>query len=552
MKRALIYLAILLFPVTLHAQVAKQVEVEKNYTPSVSTAQKLAIIPDMTDTVKMRPEIDYAFTPRGYETSLMTENFKPATIAYWDFVRSRMLYVKAGAGVPLVSEADAYISTYRRDRGYAMAYVNHWGDYRDRMAIDGATKVTSHNAQMGNRIGGRAGLFMGRRLLEVDIYGDKQLRHRYPTTGERISYGDLNGKIRVGDDFTNLSRWNFNIEAGGKLYGNDVRLEDKAKLNQSNLFAKAALGKKHFRIHAGFEGAYGGGALEAYDNNVLMAGARYGFGREKFDFLVGADYYYDNVGELTNSPHHIFPYMRMMWKNAKQSFIPYVELEGEVKHHNFASLSYENPYIAPSNELVSKMVALPNETSYNGRAGFSGNLGKGLFSYNASAELSIADNHVYWYNSGADYLFELAYQHSLRINGSIVLRPSGWFVAEVALGAYVWANYANFYSNRPNFDVDVKLRYTGHRLSIGANVAYQSGIKWMTLVEGGATESTLPNFGYTQTPSTFTVGLDAEWRINDHWGVYAEGRNLTGSKVYEWLHYYYDTAQCLIGVKYNF
>ena len=111
MKRALIYLAILLFPVTLHAQVAKQVEVEKNYTPSVSTAQKLAIIPDMTDTVKMRPDIDYAFTPRGYETSLMTENFKPATIAYWDFVRSRMLYVKAGAGVPLVSEADAYIST---------------------------------------------------------------------------------------------------------------------------------------------------------------------------------------------------------------------------------------------------------------------------------------------------------------------------------------------------------------------------------------------------------------------------------------------------------
>ena len=226
MKRALIYLAMLLLPAALHAQVAKQVDVEKDYTPMVNTAQKLAIVPDMTDTVMMRPEIDYSFMPRSYETSLMTENFKPATIAYWDFVRSKLLYAKAGLAVPMESEADAYISTYRKDRGYAMAYVNHWGDYRNRMALDGVTKVKSHTSQMSNRIGGRAGLFMGRRMLEVDIYGDEQLRHRYPTTGERIWYGDVNGKIRVGDDFADLSRWNFNVEAGGKVYGHNARLED--------------------------------------------------------------------------------------------------------------------------------------------------------------------------------------------------------------------------------------------------------------------------------------------------------------------------------------
>ena len=87
------------------AQVAKQVEVEKDYIPSVNKAQKLAMVPDMTDTVMMRPDIDYSFMPRSYETSLLTENFKPATISYWDFVRKRLLYVKAAAGVPLASEA---------------------------------------------------------------------------------------------------------------------------------------------------------------------------------------------------------------------------------------------------------------------------------------------------------------------------------------------------------------------------------------------------------------------------------------------------------------
>jgi hypothetical protein len=230
----------MLLPVAVQAQVAKQVEVEKDYTPSVNTAQKLAIIPDMTDTVMMRPEIDYSFMPRSYETSLMTENFKPATIAYWDFVRSKLLYAKAGVAVPMESEADVYVSAYRKDRGYAMAYVNHWGDYRDRVALDGKSVATSHSMQMSNRIGGRAGLFLGRRKLEVDIYGDNQLRHRYPSTGERIVYGDVNGKIRVGDDFADLSRWNFNVVFKVSSAGDINCGENKCLVHRENHIAVAA------------------------------------------------------------------------------------------------------------------------------------------------------------------------------------------------------------------------------------------------------------------------------------------------------------------------
>lgn len=553
MKRILIYLMlILILPALAQAQVSKQVNVEKDYTPHVESAQKLAMVPDMTDTVMMRPEVDYAFTPRGYETSLMTENFKPATITYWDFVRSPMLYVKAAAGVPFASEADAYISTYRKDRGYAMGYVNHLGDYRNRKALDGVTKVSRRTSQMDNRIGGRAGLFVGRHLLEADIYANHVLRHRYPTSGERIAFGDFNGKIRFGDDFTNPSRWNFNAEIGGKLYGNKARLQDVGKFNQSDLMAKVAVGKNHFRFHAGFEGIYGQRALDDYSNNIVNVGLRYGFSRERYDFVIGADYYYDKVSELTSSPHRIFPYLRMMWKNKKESFVPYLEVDGGIKRHDFASLSYENPYVLPSSELVSMLLSTPNESSYNGRFGFGGNLAKGMFSYNLSAELSLADDHAYWYNSGADYLFDLAYQHSLRLNGSVVFRPSGWFMAQVQMGAYVWENYENFYSSRPNFDVDVELRYTGHRLSVGATLEYQGGVKWMTLAEGEPAEGVVPSYVATQTSNTINLGLDVEWRINTRWAVFAEGRNLTGSKLYEWLHYYTDSVQCMVGAKFSF
>lgn len=50
----------------------KTVEVTKAYVPSVEGASKLAVVPDMTDTVKMRPEIDYTITPLSLQTTLAT------------------------------------------------------------------------------------------------------------------------------------------------------------------------------------------------------------------------------------------------------------------------------------------------------------------------------------------------------------------------------------------------------------------------------------------------------------------------------------------------
>ena len=74
----------------------------------------------------------------------------------------------------------------------------------------------------------------------------------------------------------------------------------------------------------------------------------------------------------------------------------------------------------------------------------------------------------------------------------------------------------------------------------------------MTLAEGEPAEGVVPSYVATQTSNTINLGLDVEWRINTRWAVFAEGRNLTGSKLYEWLHYYTDSAQCMVGAKFSF
>ncbi len=559
MKRFL-YITLLcagvLFSTTSMAQVAKQVEVSKDYAPTVDKAQKIAIVPDMTDTVKMQPEIEYTITPRTYATSLLTENFRPATIAYWDYSHSRPLYLKAAAGVPLASEVDAYLSTYNKDRGYAMAYVNHWGDYRNRHTLTGE-KISNHTTEMSNRVGARAGLFVRRRTLEVDIYGDNQLRHRYPTTGEKITYGKVHGKVRFGDDFTDMSRWNFDVEIGGGVFGHEARnLQPQERFSQSGVGVNAAMGKlladKHLlMLHAAYDGYFGREALSPYSNNSLMAGLRYGFSGKRTNLIVGADYRYDKLSEATSSPHHILPYLHITWQSATERFVPFVEFNGELVRHDFSSLKYENPFFAATSATALALAMLPNEVKYNGRIGIGGNLGKGLFSYNLSAELSFADDHLYWYASGADYSFVTAYQHSLRLDGGVKLHPARWFEAELSAAVYAWENYDDYYANRPNFEADIDLRFMARRFRAELNLGYTSAIKWMTL-NAPQGENQPATYGYVKTGGTLQLGVNVEWRISNRMALFAEGHNLTASKVYEWLGYYDSTPQAMLGVKMTF
>lgn len=418
MKRLSYIVLMLALPVVASAQVAKQVEVTKDYVPMVKSAQKLSVIPDMTDTVTMQPDIEYEITPRSYQTSMLVENFRPATITYWDFNRSRPFYLRGAFGVPLTSEADLYVSTYNKDRGYAMAYVNHWGDYRNRHNYLG-DKVTSDITEMSNRVGGRAGLIVRRHMLEVDIYGDQQLRHRYPALGEKILFGNVAGKIRFGDDFTDMSRWNFNIEIGGNIFGENYVPEGAQKHNQSQANARFELGKllggRHiFKVHAGYTGVFGSAALSEYTDNTVMAGLRYGISGRRMEFLIGGDYYYDKLDGSTDSPHKVFPYLKLTWKNTSEKFVPYVEVDGGIRRHDYGSLIYENPYLRLPEGGEEAFLAIPNESVYNGRVGFGGNFGGGVFAYDVSAELALNDNHFYWYSYNySDYNGTNAYQQSL-------------------------------------------------------------------------------------------------------------------------------------------
>ena len=59
-------------------------------------------------------------------------------------------------------------------------------------------------------------------------------------------------------------------------------------------------------------------------------------------------------------------------------------------------------------------------------------------------------------------------------------------------------------------------------------------------------------YSYITTKGYFDLSLQAEYRITDRWVVFAEGRNLTGSTIHEWLNYYHSSIEGILGVKFTF
>ena len=94
----------------------REMEVTREYEPSVNAASKLGVKPNMVDTVALRPEVDFSVTPRPVTRGFGVTPIKPVQVNLDDYRTFGPLYVKAGVGAPLQSVLDAYFSsTQKRD-----------------------------------------------------------------------------------------------------------------------------------------------------------------------------------------------------------------------------------------------------------------------------------------------------------------------------------------------------------------------------------------------------------------------------------------------------
>lgn len=590
-KQLLIAVLSVVFPFLGVAQVEKQVEVTKAYVPRVDRAEKLPVAPDMTDTTHIRPDISYTITPLSLQTSLTTRPIRPATVTYWTFNRPLPLYLKAGAGYPLQSELDFYGSTQNASTGYLLGYVNHEGRYAD-IKNDFGRK---HNSmRMYNRAGIAAGKYLGRRVLEGELSYDNRMFHRYGAyatpglslgdlgfaPGGMNDYGDARLNIRIGDDFRNLERTNFEVGLGGSLFFDHSDRISGGSCGEASLAAYGrvarAFGRHRLSVGVGYDYLAGRGGLVGHNQQTVRAGLRYGIDGDVVRMEVGADYYHDRVespadpAPIVKSGGYLIPYAHFDINLGTRSLKPFLEIDGTVRDNSFRTLAGINPYLSDALWLDRSSV------DYHGRFGVGGTLGRNRFVYRLHAGFTIHDNRLYWFAdrvrffeaSGGSEQFvgslfqgffspEQGRQTVTSFNGEVEYRPLSELTLSLGLHGYIYNDDRHWANASPSFEGTFGVVYTGRKIGFGVEAVMQSSRVWNILDVDRVTAadgSTAVRNTLSRLSLPFGVDLRAhfDWRVSSRFGLFVEGRNLLGQPLYDYLWYPDQGANFMAGVKFQF
>ena len=594
MKRYITTLVILCaVSFTVSAQVSKHVEVTKDYAPEISKAKKMEVIPNMVDTITIRPEIDYTITPRSFASTLGTHRFKPATATYWEYQRRYPFYLKLGAGYPLNTVGDLYAMSHRADVGYIVGYANHYGLYAKlpyENGVDGKFyRRDNRSMQMNNKFGVTGGKYFGRYTLAGDLSYRMNLYYRYPfhnlynTDGSdylvykrrSIDTDDISFNVSFGDSFADYSHLNFKVYASANFFNDkSEHFVVGERYQQLNASAGATLAREitkrsSMSFNVDYNGYYGVRSLKAYQNSIVGAQLMYRYrSGGLMDLNVGSKLYYDhNPADVKRNRWHGFPMLNLSLNIGDRGLaVPYVEVEGKLQNNSYYSLANQNPYLAilgEGNGTLQSDKVIPNTEIYDVRIGVSGHTKDSKFSYRFYASMSFMKNALYWYNVNQIFFdVTTAKRNIWSLCGVIDYRPISQLLISAQVKGSLYSDYAKLGettidSAMPNVEGSLKVRYTHKQFTLGLSTEVYGKSRWTSLRNYALFN---PNYaepasiGHFTTPVALDLSLYADWHVNKTWTIFAEGNNLLGDimPTYRWAYYRELGASFTVGVKVQF
>lgn len=465
MKKSLIIFAMMLgcSVAAVAQELDKEVVVTKEYTPTLSTPDKLAIEPRMDDTVALRPEVSYSIAPQVWATRFEQQPITAANTYVWNYRRQPMLYVKAGAGYPLNSMADVLFSHTdgaRNSFGIDVVHRGQWCDVKDQVGVQHDADYSDSRVRLFGSLG------VGKRMSAgIEVVADHDLRNYYgdlnpqacamsmPLAG-LVATNPLNGfgaggRLWLGDDFSDLSHLNFRVAVDGGYYSSKLKELFIKRLGETEVsdfeaglmsvgaeIEMAKMFSQHgARLIVGYD-YKSGSKSSGYRNSIISIAPRYLFNngalRVEAGVTVDIDQCTSNAAVEGAQGHYalgysfytgekskgarLFPYLRLSY-NESGLFTPFVEADGGLQSYDQQSLAEINPYIAPVYDAA-------NAALYSVRLGLMGATRSNVLSYSVWAGATINDRALYPFMLNSFYFPLVDKLTRIDIAGELMLRPA--------------------------------------------------------------------------------------------------------------------------------
>ncbi|MCK4880058.1 MAG: hypothetical protein KAS82_05330, partial [Bacteroidales bacterium] len=389
-ERLLVWMVFCLIPIAMMGQ-QKEVRVVKPYSPTLSGAEKIELLPGMEEKIEFEiPEITYQLYPKRYESQFRVEPIIAARMVKMPLERLYKSQLTLGFGNYLTPLAELNINQLRSRNGTFGLHLKHH-------SMNGKVKLE-------NDLKAPAGFSENK----FDIYGNRFLKKAVFDYSAGASY---NSYVQYGVDpelDTVLTREDavqpyftaegsiglHSMHADSFHFNYDGSLEYyyfTHQFDQAEHGARAAFDfDKKLRV-IDISGELGGSFLGHYPDWDTVVGNLTTFwlnpsiakGTAQWRFSAGVNAY----GEVSNElfTPHFYPKASFQFHMVKEVIVPYFGVDGYLETNSYRRIVEENPYVVPS------LSVKPTSYKLIGYAGLKGRFSKAV-AYNLKASYSIIDD----------------------------------------------------------------------------------------------------------------------------------------------------------------
>lgn len=536
----------------------RQVDVTRDYRPTVESATKLTMQPNMTDTVQLRPDFEYVVKPMPINHGFGVTALSPVSVNAATYEPLYPFYLKVGGGFPGQSLADLYYNSTGKGSGSVGFYINHDGHYnkiKNDLGYKSKATRTENSVGLNGKVRlGRAVSLSGELGFDYDMfsrYGQFDYGYRAALPQAKVvtqKFMTPRAEIRVGSDFTDLSRLNFAVTAGGYYFKDDFSTAETG-VRFGFDFAKM-FGNNKVSLSAGYDGSYGNDHMDDAKNHIFNIAPHWGFMSDKVQVGLGLNFVFDKDEE--DNDIAVLPTFDLAFIS-NPGIVPFIKIDGQVEKNSYRHLTSLNPYLNEQSPLAD------NTYRYDARIGISGTVGN-VFMYkvyggaayvkdfvnfanlwtmdNSSTFVMFREKRVMEYMAGVDLEARMASSFSIMLGGRYVGYDTKTF---------------DHASGLPDYEVAFKLKWN-HRDRFFATAGLDLiGDRWFMeygilqpTVDPEQTESEML---FVKQKAVVDVNLALEYRLKKGLGIFAEAHNLAGSKLYRFNHYPEEGPEVNLGVK---
>jgi hypothetical protein len=542
---ALIMIVLILFPVILNAQ-QEEVRVVKPYSPTLSGAQKIQLLPGMNEEIDFTPpEFEYHLYPKRYDSQFKAQPIRAARMVKMPLKKLYKSQVTLGIGNYFTPLAELNLSQLRSRKGTFGLNIRHHS-MNGKVKLDNDLKAEAgFNENSLELYGDR---FMKNAVLEYDLGASYNSYVHYGVDPELDTVLDRKDAMEpyflaeAGLDLhsMNADSFHFDYNAGLDYYYFSHRFEEAEhgagidfdfhkKLRVIDIAGE--LGGAWYGHYPDWDSIVG-------NHTMFWANPYIGKSAPEWQFTAGVNIY----GEVREQflTLHFYPRASFEFNIVRDVIVPYFGVDGYLESNNYRSIVEENPYVAPT------LSVLPTSHKLIGYAGLKGRFSD-VFVWNLKGSYSIIDNQYFFVNDTSTMLknqFNVVYDDItlLKLQGEFSIRPSdAWKV-------FLKGNYYNYTLvreehpwNKPAFDLSLQARYNmSDKILINIGV-YTIGSRYYENFSSSA-DATLP--------LTIDGNLGIEYRYTKLLSFWVRFNNVAAQRYFLYAQYPSYRFRGMIGLTY--